>query len=57
MTLFELEGEYDLPLEYFGPELKNTGLTKNNPRKWTKEEVDWLLMLKEKGFSNKQIAK
>lgn len=57
MTLFDIDKEFFLPLEYIGDETKNGGLTKNNPRKWTDKEIDWALMLKKKGFNNKQIAK
>jgi len=57
MDLFNTEKEYFLPKEYIGKETKNGGLTKNNPRKWTKKEIEWALNLKEKGFKNKDIAK
>jgi len=49
--------KYYLPIEYLGKETKNGGFTKNNPRKWTKKEIEWALQLKEKGFKNKDIAK
>jgi len=48
--------KYYLPKDYMGEELKNGGYTKNTPRKWTKEEIDWLQMLIKEKFSNKQIA-
>lgn len=48
---------YYLPKEYFGKEIKNGGLTINTPRKWTKEEIDWMNMLRNKGFKNNDIAK
>jgi hypothetical protein len=58
MELFEdIDKEHYLSSEYLGKETKNGGLTKNNPRKWTEEEIDWALNLKEKGFKNKDIAK
>ena len=57
MKLFNLDKKYYLPEKYKGKEIKNGGLTKNNPRKWTKKEIEWLFMLKEKGFSTKEIAK
>jgi len=46
-----------LPKEFMGCETKNGGFTKNTPRKWTKEEVDWALMLKAKGYKTKDIAR
>lgn len=57
MDLFNQDANYYLPKEYIGGENKNGGYTINNPRIWTKEEIDWALMLKGKGFSNKEIAK
>ena len=53
-TLFE--NEYKMPSEYKGDYIKNGGLTKFQPRKWTEKEIEWVMMLKEKGFSTKQIA-
>ena len=47
---------YLMPLEYKGNYYKNGGLTKFNPRKWTVKEIEWVNMLKEKGFNTKQIA-
>lgn len=58
MMLFnDLDKEFFLPKKYIGKENKNGGLTKNKPRKWTKEEINWALKLKKKGFKNKDIAK
>lgn len=57
MELFNIDEEYYLPEEFIGKENKNGGVTVNNPRKWTEEEVEWALKLKEKGFKNKDIAK
>jgi hypothetical protein len=48
--------EYKMPDEYKGKIIKNGGLTNFSPRKWTEKEIDWVLMLKEKSFSIKQIA-
>lgn len=45
-----------MPEEYKGVETKKTSYTKNTPRKWTSEEVEWCLKLKERGFTNKEIA-
>jgi tRNA G26 N,N-dimethylase Trm1 len=47
---------YKMPNEYKGDYIKNGGFTKNQPRKWTDKEVEWVNMLKKKGFNNKQIA-
>ena len=47
---------YLMPSEYKGKHTKNGGLTKFQPRKWTKKEIEWVDMLKEKGFNTKQIA-
>ena len=32
-------------------------ITKSTPRRWTKEEESWLLMLKDKGYNNLYISK
>lgn len=47
---------YLMPSEYKGKYMKNSGLTKFQPRKWTEKEIEWVNMLKEKGFNIKQIA-
>ena len=47
---------YIMPEEYKGKITKNGGLTNFAPRQWTKEEIDWVLMLKEKRFNIKQIS-
>jgi hypothetical protein len=57
-TLFscDIHAPYILPNEYKGQTMKNGGLTKNSPRKWTEEEIEWVFMLKEKGLNVKQIS-
>ena len=45
-----------MPNEYKGKLLKSGGITINQPRKWTDEEIKWCLDLKEKGYSIKNIA-
>ena len=47
---------YLMPSEYKGEHTKNGGLTKFHPRKWTEKEIEWVKMLKAKGFNTKQIA-
>ena len=47
---------YLMPSEYKGEYTKNGGLTKFRPRKWTEKEIEWVMMLKEKGLNTKQIA-
>ena len=47
---------YLRPSEYKGEYTKNGGLTKFQPRKWTEKEIEWVNLLKEKGFNTKQIA-
>jgi hypothetical protein len=47
---------YLMPSEYKGEYTKNGGLTKFQPRKWTEKEIEWVNMLKSKGFNTKQIA-
>jgi hypothetical protein len=62
MTLKEKElinmsiNPYLMPNDYKGKYTKNGGLTKFQPRKWTEKEIEWVNMLKEKGFNIKQIA-
>ena len=46
-----------MPEEYKGKELKKTQYVKNNPRKWTNEEIEWCMDLKNKGYTIKEIAK
>jgi hypothetical protein len=57
MKILGMEGEFYLPQEYIGLQTKKTNLTKNAPRKWTAEEIEWLYMLKDKGFTTKEISK
>ena len=57
MNLFDDNENLFLPNEFIGKELKNGGFTKNNPREWTKEEIDWMLSLKNRGLKNSQIGK
>jgi hypothetical protein len=45
-----------MPNEYKGKLLKSGGITIHQPRKWTIEEINWCLDLKEKGYSIKEIA-
>jgi hypothetical protein len=47
---------YLMPSEYKGEYIKNGGLTKFQPRKWTEKEIEWVNMLKSKGFNTKQIS-
>jgi len=55
--LFDIDEQYYLPKEFIGDDIKNGGITKNNPRKWTEDEIKWALNLKKQGFNNKDIAK
>ena len=57
LELFEVKNKYKLPEKHKGKHTKNGGLTINDPRKWTDEEIDWLTMLQKKNFTIKQIAK
>ena len=51
MKLFELDEQFYLPKKYMGKETKNSGLTKNNPRKWTEKEIEWATeVMEEFGF-------
>lgn len=45
-----------LPDEYKGQHTKNGGYTSTTPRQWTDEELKWIVDLKNKGFSNAEIA-
>jgi hypothetical protein len=47
---------YLMPSEYKGDYTKNGGITKFQPRKWTEKEIEWVNMLKAKGFNTNQIA-
>ena len=51
-----IDSQYKMPEEFKGKLTKNGGLTKFQPRKWTEKEIEWVNMLKEKGFNTKQIA-
>lgn len=46
-----------MPEEYKGKPKGSTQYVKSIPREWTDKELDWLLELKSKGFSNETIAK
>lgn len=52
----DISENFRLPEEYKGKTMKNGGYTKNSPRIWTMEEVNWVQNLQKKGFSIKQIA-
>lgn len=54
-TLFEIESFY-MPKEYIGEVMNGGAYTKNLPRKWTDNEIEWVKMLQKKGCSAKQIA-
>jgi hypothetical protein len=54
--IFECPSPYIMPEEYKGQTMKNGGYTKHSPRKWTSKEIEWIQMLKEKGFNTKQIS-
>lgn len=46
-----------MPKEYIGQTNKSGGYTKTVPRVWTDKELEWILKLKEEGYSLKDIAK
>lgn len=52
----EIDKSFIMPIQFKGEYTKNGGLTKFQPRKWTEKEIEWVAMLKEKGFNTKQIA-
>lgn len=45
-----------LPNEYKGNTITKSDYTRSTPRKWTKEEIEWMLELKNKGYSITEIA-
>lgn len=45
-----------MPEEYKGETTKSGGYTKTAPRKWTDNEIKWVMQLNEQGFTNKEIA-
>ena len=51
------ENQFYLPKQFIGSDLTGNQFITGTARKWTKEEEDWAIMLKSKGFTNKQIAK
>ena len=55
-NLFGEDSSLYLRTEYIGKVTANGGLTKNNPRRWTDGEIKWALLLKDRGYNNKQIA-
>lgn len=46
-----------MPKEYKGIITTSGGYTSTQPRKWTKEELDWCKKMRDNGFSSKDIAK
>ena len=45
-----------LPNEYKGGLITKSEFTISTPRRWTKEEIEWMLDLKNKGYSTAEIA-
>lgn len=45
-----------MPESYKGEIKKGGGYTKNLPRQWTKQEIDWVKKMLDDGFTNKEIA-
>lgn len=45
-----------MPEKFKGKDGKPCGYTLSKPRQWTKEEIDWVLNLKSKGYKLKEIA-
>lgn len=45
-----------IPKEYLGKTTTPGGYTNTAPRKWTEEEINWCIDLKNKGFTNAEIA-
>ena len=48
--------QFYMPAEYKGETMKNGGITRFAPRKWTAKEIEWVMMLKENKLNTKQIA-
>ena len=55
MSLFKI-GTPKMPDSFKGEEISNGGFTNTTPRKWTKEELDFVKELKKQGYSNKEIS-
>ena len=45
-----------MPEEYKGKTKGNCGYTATNPRDWTEKEIEWMKTMKQKGYSNDEIA-
>lgn len=45
-----------MPAEYAGAMTTGGGYTISQPRKWTKDEINWLKDMNDKGYSYKEIA-
>ena len=45
-----------MPEEYKGKVERGCGYTKSEPRKWTDEEISWITSMRDKGYSNEEIA-
>lgn len=52
----QLQKKYFLPKSFLGKDVKYGGVTHTTPRKWTKEEENWALKLRDLGFSNREIT-
>ncbi len=46
-----------MPTEYIGCKLTGGGYTETTPRKWTPQEIDWILSMQKQGFTKEQIAR
>lgn len=55
LTLFNT-GIPKMPTGFVGKHKTWGGITKNVPREWTQEEIDWCLELREQGYTTKDIA-
>ena len=45
-----------MPIEYKGYSIKQSKYDKSSPRKWTKEEEEWCLSLRNQGYTMDEIA-
>ena len=59
MDLFGVVPEKQIPImpeEYKGKIGVGCGYTKSNPRKWTDDELEWIVNMREEGYTNEEIG-
>lgn len=59
LSILDIEEHHapKMPSEYIGATTKPCGYTKTAPRDWTEKEIEWILHLKQQGWSMDEISR